>query len=587
MMHRQHIRSRRCARHHHDHHRCSFNNRPWRGIHFHGSIRLCAITFLLVGNILSSSTSSKSFVTAQQQQQQQKQHDIHNSSIKEKNGWGDHNKKTKQVDNDDKQYNTDTNTDPLTIDQVLSIAEETLSNLLFQSDHGEATGIEYEQQQQQQQQQQLRSSINDSSGSSSTRRAMMYLPPPPVTPFRGGIKSVPQSVDDDGNESVPTSIDDDDDVDDENNDTTDGNTAIEYSEEANNTSDRHHHQENIKNPGVNNFVSPRIKRISKNSSKTSSSSSSSWAPEDYPDPWTNPMLCGGAATASLMDNNDNGDDAYITNLNIEKTSQQQSQLMKRPPLLFCDPDQVLDKETLHNVAMQLRSFAERFAFDSDFYDDSVNVEGGDFDSGGSSNDYAKEEEEEGTIGENNNSESNRDDQADDMISPQVVVHWGADVDVTAEPSPLDNSSLPNNTEEEEDKTSEQQHRRNLRSAFSDNATIERKMYSDSVGGLFSTTTNPKKENASRKQRELVNDQKVEVAIALVQRINLPAILRADSYFFYSDQVCIKNRNTIVITRLKSHDGALTIRMPVFILSSATTNNVSSWINISHVHRTTW
>jgi hypothetical protein len=68
---------------------------------------------------------------------------------------------------------------------------------------------------------------------------------------------------------------------------------------------------------------------------------SAWAPEDYPDPWTNPTLCSGAAAAAS------------SSLSSDEGGKRRA--------LFCDPDQVLDRGTLLSVASKLREFANSFA----------------------------------------------------------------------------------------------------------------------------------------------------------------------------------------------------------------------------------
>jgi len=248
------------------------------------------------------------------------------------------------------------------------------------------------------------------------RRRIMYLPPAPVRPFSGRLK--PSENDNNAQEDYDNS--------DTNNDN-DEKFILE------NSSDTKKQQD--KDPNI-----------------SFDTTSSAYAPEDYPDPWTNLLLCGGAATSHLKDiqNDDNkSKEQYYAETDLGAygmTKQQQALNLHRP--IFCDPDQVLDRETLRNVAIQLRTFSETFAS----YDDDVS-EG------------------------------------------------------------VDSSS-----------------RRELRGSSS--STIENRLYKDSVGGIFSTTH---RDTLRKKKKESVEEHKIEVAVALVQKINLPAILRADSYFFYSDQ----------------------------------------------------
>jgi hypothetical protein len=76
--------------------------------------------------------------------------------------------------------------------------------------------------------------------------------------------------------------------------------------------------------------------------------SSAWAPEDYPDPWTNPTLCSGAAAAAAA-----AAAASSSSLSSGEGGKRRA--------LFCDPDQVLDRETLLSVTSKLREFANSFA----------------------------------------------------------------------------------------------------------------------------------------------------------------------------------------------------------------------------------
>ena len=94
----------------------------------------------------------------------------------------------------------------------------------------------------------------------------------------------------------------------------------------------------------------------------SSVNPNSWAPDEFPDPWSSPLICGGALTSSLV----NEEPSAVADSNsrevedfIGNGGNDGSQQLRRP--LICDPDQVLDKEAVHDVAMQLRKFAEMFA----------------------------------------------------------------------------------------------------------------------------------------------------------------------------------------------------------------------------------
>ena len=275
--------------------------------------------------------------------------------------------------------------------------------------------------------------------SSSRRRKAMYLPPSPIRPFSGGIKksSVPSSEEEKEKKS----------------------SSVPSEEEE---KDNDNNNSNSVGRDVDGIIMP-------------------WAPEDYPDPWTNPLLCGGAATAYLLNNEDrtNNDTNFYPN---------GEDIGNKLPL-FCDPDQVLDKVTLWNIFGKLRNFVEEFA-SGDV------LEGVDY--GGDS-----------------------DDNPEDIDTPQAD-HL---------PLPILDHTLdekPENFDIQHFDDSKKQ-RRILSSSYH---TELRGKYADSVGGIFSTTH---KDTRDAKKKESVHDYKIEVGIALVNKINLPAILRADSYFFYSDQ----------------------------------------------------
>ncbi|KAL7531862.1 hypothetical protein ACHAXR_004280, partial [Thalassiosira sp. AJA248-18] len=295
------------------------------------------------------------------------------------------------------------------------------------------------------------------------RRKAMYLPPSPITPFRGRLISDPDDSDDNTNNIESSSED-----------------SLEASSSD---SDWHRLPTSHRDPGV---------AFSHSSIPPSKISVSPWAPEDYPDPWTNPKLCGGAATASLM--NEQYEYQKLFSLTDPwESPPQQSDTPKMWRPLFCDPDQVLDMETLRNIAVKLKDFAQDFA-------SSGVTEGVDF--GTTSADDQLDENLEA-------SDQNQDEQpSQDSLSSDGV---GQSRSLSSHRSgaPLDSHPV-----------------RNLRNTM----FAEKRLYSDSVGGIFST-----RQDKVAQKKDSVDAHRVEVAIALVQKINLPAILRSDSYFFYSDQ----------------------------------------------------
>lgn len=367
------------------------------------------------------------------------------------------------------------------------------------------------------------------------QRSTMMIPPAPVTPFRGGLKTVQDP-------NKPKS---------------------ELTLEANSSDNGDERKALLSSP----------------SSKTMSS----WTPEEYPDPWTNPIVCGGTATASVLNNeeevqhntqqSDGGDDSaedrefrhwfYIpptlgnSNEASPQSEQDQQPQPKRSRLLFCDPDQVLDKETLRDVATKLQAFSETFALhdppvdsqevDSDF---DPNTENGE-------SEYQHENPQSSTYIDNlspSNENEERLHQSNDVANSETAkenfedlgLEWSpveeeevqtgqgtkTSADETANDSEDSHESLPDAAKEGEMLDLTPDFVRKLsRSAFEINPSeATKRLYSDSVGGVYSTLP---RETGRRNEESL--SEPVEVAIALVKKINLPAILRADSYFFYSDQ----------------------------------------------------
>ncbi|KAL7520025.1 hypothetical protein ACHAWX_004777 [Stephanocyclus meneghinianus] len=253
------------------------------------------------------------------------------------------------------------------------------------------------------------------------QRSLIYLPPPPVTPFRGSLKTV---HDDTNQNNRPEEI-----------------------------------VETTKNDGT-------------QASTASSGSPSAWTPEQYPDPWTDPLACGGAATASFRENSGNDQKSLQFNsTDIFRTitdrdfmhwfdvpslgndrkffMSEQEQYMPKKKLLFCDPDQVLDTIALRNVALKLQTFAETFASAS-------LIEGGTF--------------------------------------------------------AYDVKDLPFGSSEDVNVDNVQTQRRDVRPLPLQDLTRDLGVWE--AGSI---------------------KEPIEVGVALVKKIDLPAILRADSYFFYSDQ----------------------------------------------------
>ena len=167
---------------------------------------------------------------------------------------------------------------------------------------------------------------------------------------------------------------------------------------------------------------------------------------------------------------------------------QQNQIQQKRKLLFCDPDQLLDKDTLRSVAMKLQAFAEAFASDSMSL-----AEGGNF--GSESGDTALGSSEDGNA-----------ISIEGNVTEYILFNFI---------NSIKNKFQKGNTD-----------------ALSSSEGVNRKRKLRgfkhlSLGQDISRDLGVWEEGSIK--------EPIEVAVALVKKIDLPAILRADSYFFYSDQ----------------------------------------------------
>mmetsp|Transcript_31421 Transcript_31421/g.66548 ORF Transcript_31421/g.66548 Transcript_31421/m.66548 type:complete len:667 (-) Transcript_31421:268-2268(-) len=299
---------------HHHHRRCRRSQRGAPRIIHNITIILSCSIFILV-----SITSSLRFVNARTTTPHTILHSTHENSVRddEKQPWRINSLMTQPQ----QQFHDDDETE-----RLLSVAAETLATILLQSK--DSIIPQHKEQQQQQQQQQRRNQRQQQQ----RRRRMMYLPPAPVTPFRGGLKTVPY----------------DDDDNDESNDTTNNNDDNNNPQNQNNNNDTDSSQEDNANESPfrneadsSDIISSRRESLERypgvnysNHHRSSSSSSESsakvppvgsWAPEDYPDPWTDPWLCGGAATASLTEEERNPKKDETAANNEQENAQQQQQ----------------------------------------------------------------------------------------------------------------------------------------------------------------------------------------------------------------------------------------------------------------------
>jgi len=320
---------------------------------------------------------------------------------------------------------------------LLSMACIPLSHVFHQSREQEQNKLR--QRQQQQQHNDAHDIINDQ-----LNRNIMYIPPGPVAPFR--VKPAPQK----NNEQNHL---DDDIV-----------SQLESSADSFGTKDPTYDLiAQMQNDGI---IFSDHTSFSSVSTSSNTSSDIWWEPEGYPDPWANPILCGGALAGTPV-------------------ASLQSQI--KNPLLLCDPDHVLDRETFEKISVQLRGFAEIFAPKVD-------------DTGADNN---------GQLLADANKEVDNDESQEEDTKPSQ-------------------DSLPTSDEDNTNRKLSTNHPR-----ITISTPLRQLKSTDSVGGLFFPTSHH--HPGSKRKKELVKDYKMEVAIALVQKINLPAILREDSYFFYSDQ----------------------------------------------------
>lgn len=323
--------------------------------------------------------------------------------------------------------------------------------------------------------------------------AMIFFhPPAPITPFIGGLRSVPpkstsahdDEEDDDAKEHSTSSLDGLDDI--------SSNSRID--ESTSTTSD-------FEFRDATSAPKKSLKVMSLHDDVTLVGSATpavtSWAPEDFPDPWSNPPLCMGAMTSSYAYHAGEMIPMSTPKYREEEmdASTKQRWYDKNLPL-FCDPDRVLGGETIHDVISRLRGFAETFAGQD------VIAEGVDYGPGGG---------ESWAHGGGGGPQGEDAGRGDDFVHTTTTkfIH-----DETTMDDKLHSSS-----------------RRGGRESH-------RILHSSSISkfrSIFSSWDSSPPRESDPIPESSTKDERIEIAIALVERINLPAILRSDSYFFYSDQ----------------------------------------------------
>jgi uncharacterized membrane protein YgcG len=297
--------------------------------------------------------------------------------------------------------------------------------------------------------------------------AMIFFhPPAPITPFIGGLRSVPpKSASSSSSSSSTDSLDE----------------VLSNSRAVESTSDTP--------PGTKKSlkVMPLPDDVTLVGGTTPTVTS--WAPEDFPDPWSNPPLCMGAMTSSYAYHAGEMRPMMPT---TPKDHREEDRYTKNLPL-FCDPDRVLGGETIHDVILRLRGFAQTFAGQD------VIAEGVDYGPGGGES-WAHG----GPPGED--------------------AGWGDDfIHTTTTTFIHDETTMDDKIHSSSGRREGQESHRIL---YSSPSMKFRSIFS-------SWGSNPRETDPIPKSS--TKDERIEIAIALVERINLPAILRSDSYFFYSDQ----------------------------------------------------
>lgn len=300
--------------------------------------------------------------------------------------------------------------------------------------------------------------------------AMIFLPPAPITPFIGGLRSVPSK----SMSTVPSIDEEDEKRSSSSTDSLDEILSNPRSVESTLTSS------GFKDATPASKISLKVMPLPNDVTLIGGTTPgvTSWAPEDFPDPWSNPPLCMGAMTSSY---------AYhageMRPMPTPKDREDNRYAQKYLPL-FCDPDRVLGGETIHDVISRLSGFAETFAGQD------IIAEGVDYGPGGGES-WAQ-----GSGGGN-------------FIHKTTAKFINDEITM----------------DEKFHGSSRRGGRESHRILYSPRMKFRSILMS---WGNSPRETDPIPESSTR-------DERIEIAIALVERINLPAILRSDSYFFYSDQ----------------------------------------------------
>ena len=257
------------------------------------------------------------------------------------------------------------------------------------------------------------------------------------------------------------------------------NNHVNSSNSSSNNNSKSNNNRNIRGGGNNN-----------NDNNSENNSNNAWAPEDYPDPWTNPNLCGGAAsTTSTSDSTSYSSSYSLGGVGGGDDDNNNKNLLLLQRTLFCDPDQVLDANTYRSVALKLREFASAFALSassSSMMDITEGIEFGGGGSGGAGGAATADVDEGGGGG---------------SIAGDVGAVVKEDV------PPRDDATITQHDDE-----------KHLPSPTESDALDHSSRVlaaPDAVGGTFSTMTNESSGGDGGEEK-----QKIEIAIALVKKVGL-------------------------------------------------------------------
>jgi hypothetical protein len=368
------------------------------------------------------------------------------------------------------------------------------------------------------------------------RRRAMLLPPAPVTPFRGGLRPIASTSSSGGGKTDAVAVASSTTPPEEGEGDGSSGRGVGFGSRSSSSSSS---SPSSSSPAT------AVADGGATTSTTSTVPSSSWAPEDYPNPWTNPGLCMGAASSSSVWPSASYYDAYGERQGPYLRQRQPQQPQQRQGVaassssstpLFCDPDRVLDGETIRDVVARLRSFASSTissgggGYAGDGWSVAPSAErGGDVGAGAEGLTTA-------TTTTNNTTGSNdevddggaeegaEDDAEEEDRMVAATKRYGSEVRVEAA---VDTSSwmgawsIPPRLSHDDGGGSPSSSSSSS-SSSSTSSFAEGRLYSDAVGGIFSPIIRAEDgwgEN-SAPEWESAKDERIEIAIALVERVSI-------------------------------------------------------------------